>query len=101
MSSTHIRKWMFLESNVLTMSRNLVMPVLEFYGKNAKSNVDLFAYKRHWNSFSIVPLKIFLIGGNLFYHFVLVSAIQGKLAIIIEYMYIFVYHLLLEPLSPP
>ena len=32
---------MFLESNVLKMSRNLVMPVLEFYGKNAKSNVDI------------------------------------------------------------
>lgn len=60
----------------------------------------LFAYKRHWNSFSIVPLKI-LIGGKLFYHFVLVSAIQCKLAVIIDCMYIFVYHLLLEPLSPP
>ena len=38
-----------------------------------------------------------LIGGKLFYHFVLVSAIQPcKLAIII-----YIYHLLLEPLSPP
>ena len=43
--------------------------------------------------------KFFLIGGKLFYHFVLVSAIQQcKLSIII---YIYVYHLLLEPLSPP
>ena len=40
-----------------------------------------------------------LIGGKLFYHFVLVSAIQPcKLAIII---YVYAYHLLLEPLSPP
>ena len=57
----------------------------------------VFAIKRHSNSFSI--FKFFLIGGKLFYHFVLVSAIQQcKLAIII---YIYVYHLLIEPLSPP
>ena len=58
----------------------------------------VFAIKRHSNSFSILK-KFFLIGGKLFYHFVLVSAIQQcKLSIII---YIYVYHLLLEPLSPP
>ena len=40
-----------------------------------------------------------LIGGKLFYHFVLVSATQPcKFAIII---YVYAYHLLLEPLSPP
>ena len=57
----------------------------------------VFAYNRDSNSFSIL-LKFVLIGGKLFYHFVLVSAIQPcKLA----NNYIFVYHLLLELLSPP
>ena len=59
----------------------------------------VFAYKSPSNSFHIL---LILIGGKLFYHFVLVSAIQqSKLANNYIYMYIFLYHLLLELLSPP
>ena len=48
----------------------------------------VFAYNRHSNSFSIL-LKFVLIGGKLFYHFVLVSAIQPcKLANNYIYVYI-------------